>query len=355
MGLIGKTVKIRCGPATVNGDENHVFHCPAYCGMGRNWPVDRSMSQETCQSGYLGCLRGTGFPGFMYGITTPCALGIQGFFMDITGLLDEIPIFKNIPKKEIGFICQTFRLSNFKEGQQIIKEGDLIREVGLVSAGKLTVMMAVNNDLVECGSLGKGDFIGSGSLMVGNSSIVNVYCKTHVKCYMQPRRDFIDMLNKYPLVKEFFYRSALTSILRSFEKVNGSSSVSNKTMGIKDETAFFPRVIRKALVYIEKNFMNPLSLDEVAQVNAMSRYHFSRIFKLKTGFSFKDYINAKRIQRAKYLMENEDMNITEAAFAVGYNDLSYFSRIFQKQEGLSPSKYKKSFQSRPKKIRRRLG
>jgi AraC-like DNA-binding protein len=130
--------------------------------------------------------------------------------------------------------------------------------------------------------------------------------------------------------------------MRAFENVNGSH-VPKKSVSIKDETVFFPRVIRKALVYIEKNFMNPLSLDEVAKVNAMSRYHFSRIFKLKTGFSFKDYINSKRIQRAKYLIENEDMNVTEAAFAVGYNDLSYFSRVFQKQEGLSPSKYKKSF------------
>lgn len=154
----------------------------------------------------------------------------------------------------------------------------------------------------------------------------------------------MDMLNNYPLVKEFFYRSALTSIMTAFGKVNGLVSFPKKTSDLKNETAFFPRVVRKALVYIEKNFMNPLSLDEVAQVNAMSRYHFSRIFKLKTGFSFKDYINAKRIQRAKYLMENEDMNITEAAFAVGYNDLSYFSRVFQKREGLSPSKFKKTFQ-----------
>ena len=246
-------------------------------------------------------------------------------------------------KMTIDTIYRTYHLYNFREGQQVIKEGDLIREVGLVRTGKLTVMMPANNDLVECGTLCKGDFFGSGSLMIGSASMVNIYCKTHVQCYMQTRTDFLAMLNNYPLIKEFFYRSALSSVLSSFEKVNGSISHKKKSIDPKDETAFFPRLIRKALVYIEKNFMNPLTLDEVARVNAMSRYHFSRIFKLKTGFSFKDYINSKRIQRAKYLIENEDMNITEAAFAVGYNDLSYFSRVFQKKEGLSPSKYKQSF------------
>ena len=270
----------------------------------------------------------------------------RGFFMDVRDFLNDIPIFRNISQKEMETISRTFHFSYFKEGQQIIKEGDLIKEVGLVIYGKLTAMMTVNNDLVECGFLDKGNFFGSGSLMVGNSSIVSIYCKTHVQCFLQSRRDFIDMLNKHPLVKEFFYRSALNGIIKAFENVNGPMYASKKSMSMRDETAFFPRVIRKALVYIEKNFMNALSLDEVAQVNAMSRYHFSRIFKLKTGFSFKDYINVKRVQRAKYLMENEDMNITEAAFAVGYNDLSYFSRVFQKQEGLSPSKYKKAFQTK---------
>ena len=261
--------------------------------------------------------------------------------MDLKGLLNGIPIFKNIPKKEMDAICQTFYFTSFKEGQQIIKEGDLIREVGLVSTGKLTVMMAANNDMVECGLLGKGNFFGSGPLMAGTQSIVHVYCKTNVQCYMQPRKEFISMLSKYPPIKEFFYKSALISIMKAFKKINCPVFDQITPAETGGETGYFPRIIRKALIYIEKNFMNPLTLDEVAEVNAMSRYHFSRIFKMKTGLPFKDYINSKRIQRAKYLMEYEDMNITEAAFAVGFNDLSYFSKVFHKLEGISPSKYKK--------------
>ncbi|MBN1906189.1 MAG: helix-turn-helix domain-containing protein [Deltaproteobacteria bacterium] len=264
--------------------------------------------------------------------------------MDVRELLADIPVFKNISEKEMDAICQRFFPFNYKEGQQVIKEGDLVKEVGIISSGKLTVLMAANNDLIECGCLTKGDFFGSGSLMVGKLSIVNMYSRTHVQGYRLSRKDFIGILNSYPHVKEYFYKSAIASFMRAFEKVNNSLSFSKKNIDNKDESDFFPRTIKKALIYIEKNFMNPLSLDEIAQANAMSRYHFSRIFKTKTGASLKDYINVKRVQRAKYLMENNDMNVTEAAFAVGFNDLSYFSRVFLKLEGVTPSHYKKSFQ-----------
>ncbi len=273
--------------------------------------------------------------------------------MSIKKLLTDISVFNHIPKNDLEDISDTFNLVHFPAGHQIINEGDLIREIGIVSSGKLSILMNSNSDMVECGTLKKGDFFGGGVLMAGNSSFINVYCKSRSDCYIQKREDFLGMVRKYPAVKEYFYKAALSCVIDAFEKINRPNCMERTFKEEKNDSAFFPRVIRKALVYIEKNFMNPLSLDEVAHVNAMSRYHFSRIFKSKTGFTFKDYINAKRIQRAKYLMENEDMNITEAAFAVGYNDLSYFSRLFQKREGLPPSKYKNLVNSQQRKSKRK--
>ena len=284
---------------------------------------------------------------------TPVHQGIWGFLMSINKLLTSIPVFNHIPGTGLESISKTFKSVHFRAGHQIINEGDLIREVGIVASGKLIKLMNSNNDMVECGSLKKGDFFGGGALLAGNTSIINVYCKSQADCYMQKREDFLNMAKHYPAIKEYFYKNALTCVIGAFEKINGTHCNKKTFLEEKSDSAFFPHVIRKALIYIEKNFMNHLSLDEVARVNAMSRYHFSRIFRLKTGFTFKNYINSKRIQRAKYLMENEDMNITEAAFAVGYNDLSYFSRLFLKREGLPPSKYKSLVNSQQKKRQRR--
>lgn len=266
--------------------------------------------------------------------------------MDILKILSGLYCFKHSNKNEISLVARTFHPVHFSRGQQVIKEGDVVRRIGLVADGELQIMMPVSvMDMKECGILGKGDFFGCGALMAGKKSVVSVYSKTTVKCFTQSEKDFFMMLKMNSRVKEFFYRTALIDMIGTFEKMNGKRNTGPDKFdkySTGDETNFFPRTIRKALIYIEKNFMNPLSLDEVANINAMSRYHFSRIFKVKTGFTFKDYINTKRIHRAKYLMKYEDMNITEAAFAVGYNDLSYFSRLFQKHEGLSPSQYKKT-------------
>jgi AraC-like DNA-binding protein len=53
-------------------------------------------------------------------------------------------------------------------------------------------------------------------------------------------------------------------------------------------------------------------------------------------------LNRKRVAAAKEMLRSEDMNISEAGFAVGYNDLSYFSRVFRSIEGISPSDFRKS-------------
>jgi len=101
--------------------------------------------------------------------------------------------------------------------------------------------------------------------------------------------------------------------------------------------------IERALQFIENNLEKTITLEEVARESGMSRSHFTRIFKKITGKSFKKYLNQKRIKRAKYLLKGQEMNITEVCFTVGFNDLSYFDRVFRRLEGMPPSAYKKNF------------
>ena len=99
--------------------------------------------------------------------------------------------------------------------------------------------------------------------------------------------------------------------------------------------------INRALQFIDKNFSRPLSLDEVSRESGISKYHFTRIFKGVTGITFKTYHNKKRIEAAKDLLKNHEMLISDICYLLGFNDVSYFNRVFRKYEGATPSLYKK--------------
>jgi AraC-like DNA-binding protein len=102
-------------------------------------------------------------------------------------------------------------------------------------------------------------------------------------------------------------------------------------------------IIAKALRFIEENLDQDISLNQISEESGMSRYHFARTFKSVTGSSFKTYHNRKRIEIAKKLLETRSMRITDVCFEVGFNDLSYFNRVFRRFVGMSPLTYQKQF------------
>ena len=83
-----------------------------------------------------------------------------------------------------------------------------------------------------------------------------------------------------------------------------------------------------------------LTINEVAQAAGLSKSALSRRFKNALGVSFKTYLNQLRISKARQLISDEGYNVTEACYAVGYNDTAYFSRTFRRIEGKSPSRLK---------------
>lgn len=92
--------------------------------------------------------------------------------------------------------------------------------------------------------------------------------------------------------------------------------------------------------FIKENIETELELEKVASNFGLSLYYFSRTFKEVTGTNFSDYINKCRIDIAKELLLNGEMNVKEVCYKVGYNDPNYFSKVFKKYEGVSPVNYK---------------
>lgn len=99
-------------------------------------------------------------------------------------------------------------------------------------------------------------------------------------------------------------------------------------------------VISKAKEYINQNFAKELSLDDVSRIVNISPYYFSKLFKEESGENFIEYLTRVRIAYAKELLKNLSLSIKEICMMSGYSDPNYFSRIFKKQEGITPSEYR---------------
>lgn len=101
-----------------------------------------------------------------------------------------------------------------------------------------------------------------------------------------------------------------------------------------------PHDIWKARRFIEEHAGEPLSLGKVAREVGINATHLSEKFKQVTGFKFVDYVARTRFERARELLTDVDLRISEIAFAVGFQSLSQFNRVFKKFSGRSPSAHR---------------
>jgi two-component system response regulator YesN len=103
----------------------------------------------------------------------------------------------------------------------------------------------------------------------------------------------------------------------------------------------YMRVIRQAKEYIDRHYINPdLSLNDVAAQVNLSPSHFSVVFSQETCQTFKEYLTEIRIKKAKELLRMTAKRSAEISSEVGYSDPHYFSYVFRKNTGLSPTEFR---------------
>lgn len=105
------------------------------------------------------------------------------------------------------------------------------------------------------------------------------------------------------------------------------------------------RLINKACTYITENFHKSISLEEVAQTVHLSPYYFSRIFKAEKGCNFVEFLTKVRIDKAKLMLQNPEQTVVRVAAEAGYQDASYFCRVFRQEVGLTPNQYRSRFKA----------
>lgn len=102
--------------------------------------------------------------------------------------------------------------------------------------------------------------------------------------------------------------------------------------------------IRQAIEWIDRNLAEQLpSIDDIALQVGLSESHFRRRFHEETGFSPVEYVTRQRVLRAKQLLRDHSLSITRLAFELGFQSSGYFTQVFRKLTGMTPSEYRSRY------------
>lgn len=103
----------------------------------------------------------------------------------------------------------------------------------------------------------------------------------------------------------------------------------------------YPISIAKATQYIEKNFKQDITLEDIVEISNLSKYHFTRQFKKYVNETPINYLTNIRINNALPYLSQNNVSIDWIAQEVGFRSTNYFSKVFKKKIGISPSQYRK--------------
>ncbi len=148
------------------------------------------------------------------------------------------------------------------------------------------------------------------------------------------KRISFTFLKGYSATNLLLANLTLPSYLASFIQPENFLNENNFTNSIN--------ISEKAIIFMQKNLSNTITLENIAQSANYSVSFFSKKFKQETGYAPIEYFNHLRIQKACQLLHFSQLRINEVASEIGIDDPFYFSRLFKQQMGVSPMAYRKS-------------
>jgi YesN/AraC family two-component response regulator len=152
--------------------------------------------------------------------------------------------------------------------------------------------------------------------------------------------DIIDEMKLKRTGYEYIVKAKVTELLVFIMRCKKGEYTTFQVETVKTEKH---KKVHEIAEFVNLNYKNKLSLDDISKHFYVSKSYLSRIYKEVTGFTVNEYINIVRIKKAKLLLESTDKPITEVAEAVGYDSITYFEKVFKTYMETSPLKYRKSY------------
>ncbi len=143
-------------------------------------------------------------------------------------------------------------------------------------------------------------------------------------------------------MRELFFYSHFLEIAAEIGR--HSSSLSETLLHIRsDKRKEYRDKFNEIIHYINQNYTNELTIEGVSKQFGFSKFHFSRLFKQYTQFTFCEYLSFQRLKAAEFYLSQPEMSITDIAFQSGFSSLSTFSRVFKQQKNCTPSEYREIY------------
>lgn len=182
------------------------------------------------------------------------------------------------------------------------------------------------------------------------TSILFLFFREHYGVYNLTQKQQEKFLHMYEVLKtEFSNRSRSYKALIEMEIIHYFIDFirdNPELTPIKDETAIHKsskyQTIYNIADYISDHYAESISLDGLAGIFYLSKFYLSRSFKEVTGYGVNEYVNILRTKRAKQLLEETTLSVSEIAGTVGYESITYFEKVFKTYMSISPLKYRKT-------------
>ncbi len=152
----------------------------------------------------------------------------------------------------------------------------------------------------------------------------------------------IDTATTFALTEGYMELIEKTQSFESLERVRAAIYVDFTTRIFKRKDMFnYSTPVRKSIFYIKDHLNEKITLKVVAESIDIGAKYLSHKFKSETGYSFIDYINKARIEKAKHYMIFSSMSLPEISLLLGFCNQSYFTKQFKRYEGITPKEYMK--------------
>ncbi|MDR1977473.1 MAG: helix-turn-helix domain-containing protein [Synergistaceae bacterium] len=248
--------------------------------------------------------------------------------------------------------------------KKIVRDIDGVAIVGEANNGVLTVELCsvLKPDIVflNCGMGGMGGIEAAWKIRQIDKDVVIILTSADESNFHRfAEAEFLASLNiAERLLKPIPPATIREVVFKYNRKDKKGVNISPK---MKKRLKFYPpdmmsKEITKALAYIDAHYWKGVDMKSVAEEVSLSCYYFSRLFKKEVGVNFSQYILHKRLELAKQMLEETDRFITDIAVTVGFQEHSYFGKIFKQLTGDTPSEYRKKlaqFKEERKKIKDR--
>jgi two-component system response regulator YesN len=219
---------------------------------------------------------------------------------------------------------------------------------GADKAGLLKVDKSAVGDYLKCGIKEEfDDFFDAHIRPLGETALSSYIVKNYIVMdIVLATAQFVDELggDVDQIIPEINHIEDLLMSIRTIEQIREQTHRTlTNALAFRDGQTISRHValIQQAREYIDSHYMDPdISLNEVSAQVYLSPSHFSVVFSQETGETFKEYVTGIRIKKAKELLRTTSLRSYEISLQIGYNNPHYFSYLFRKNTGLSPTEFR---------------